>query len=280
MRYAQARFEALVSIGQLAVSEGAAFVIVAGDVFEANRVRPRTVVRAMEALAAIPVPVYLLPGSHDPLDAASVYRSPTFARSKPSHVTAAPVRCHSPLRRHPARPAGRAGVAGACDRLRGGPQRTRARRARERACGGVRAGVRYPRGRIVGCAYGRRDGLVRNDPGGDHPLGRGPAGRAGGATAAVGPTRSPRATFALGSVDVPRLTRAHGTRGDGCPAQERSCRVRISAPSAVMAMVCSVWAVRQPVALRSVQPSASMTSSSVSAMIHGSSARSTPGRSS
>lgn len=61
---------------------------------------------------------------------------------------------------------------------------------------------------------------------------------------------------------------------------DRLGSVRISAPSSVMAMVCSVWAVRQPVALRRVQPSASMTSSSVSAMTHGSSARSTPGRSS
>ncbi len=35
--------------------------------------------------------------------------------------------------------------------------------------------------------------------------------------------------------------------------------VRISAPSSVMAMVCSLWAVRQPVALRRVRPSASTT---------------------
>ena len=56
-------------------------------------------------------------------------------------------------------------------------------------------------------------------------------------------------------------------------------RVRISAPSPVMAIVCSLWAVRLPVALRSVQPSASVTSSAVSAMTHGSRARRRPGRS-
>jgi hypothetical protein len=38
--------------------------------------------------------------------------------------------------------------------------------------------------------------------------------------------------------------------------------VRTCAPSSVIAMVCSLWAVRQPVALRSVHPSASVTSSS------------------
>ena len=85
-RYAQARIDALVSIGELAAREDARFVVVAGDVFETNRVRPRTVGRALEAMAAIPVPVLLLPGNHDPLDAASVYRSPTFSRSRPANV--------------------------------------------------------------------------------------------------------------------------------------------------------------------------------------------------
>src|SRR5690348_4758658 len=85
-RYAQARIDALVSIGELAAREDARFVVVAGDVFETNRVRPRTVGRALEAIAAIPVPVLLLPGNHDPLDAASVYRSPTFSRSRPANV--------------------------------------------------------------------------------------------------------------------------------------------------------------------------------------------------
>lgn len=85
-RYAQARIDSLVSIGALATREDARFVVVAGDVFETNRVRPRTVGRALEAMAAISVPVLLLPGNHDPLDAASVYRSPTFTRAKPPNV--------------------------------------------------------------------------------------------------------------------------------------------------------------------------------------------------
>src|SRR6187399_2060423 len=85
-RYAQARIDALVSIGELAAREDARFVVVAGDVFETNRVRPRTVGRALEAMAAIPVPVLLLPGNHDPLDAASVYRSPTLTRARPPNV--------------------------------------------------------------------------------------------------------------------------------------------------------------------------------------------------
>lgn len=86
-RYAQARFDVLTTIGQLAADEAASFVVVAGDVFATNHVRPRTVLRALQALAAIPTPVYLLPGSHDPLDAASVFRSPTFLRAKSDNVT-------------------------------------------------------------------------------------------------------------------------------------------------------------------------------------------------
>jgi DNA repair exonuclease SbcCD nuclease subunit len=85
-RYAQARIDVLSAIGELADAEHAEFVVVAGDVFETNRVRPRTVGRALEALASIPVPVFLLPGNHDPLDAATVYRSPTFAGSAPPNV--------------------------------------------------------------------------------------------------------------------------------------------------------------------------------------------------
>jgi DNA repair exonuclease SbcCD nuclease subunit len=85
-RYAQARIDGLTAIGRIATAEQAEFIVVAGDVFETNRVRPRTVGRALEAMASIPVPVFLLPGNHDPLDAATVYRSPTFVRSAPPNV--------------------------------------------------------------------------------------------------------------------------------------------------------------------------------------------------
>jgi len=85
-RYAQARIDCLTAIGRIAADEKADLVVVAGDVFETNRVRPRTVGRALQAMASIAVPVFLLPGNHDPLDAASVYRSPTFLRSVPRNV--------------------------------------------------------------------------------------------------------------------------------------------------------------------------------------------------
>jgi DNA repair exonuclease SbcCD nuclease subunit len=86
-RFTQDRIDAIRRIGELAREHEAAFVVVAGDVFESNQVARQTVVRALEAMAAIPVPVLLLPGNHDPLDAASVYRSPTFGQRRPANVS-------------------------------------------------------------------------------------------------------------------------------------------------------------------------------------------------
>lgn len=85
-RWSAARLDAIRELGRVAVEERCEFVVAAGDVFESNQVDRRTVARACEALAAIPVPVFLLPGNHDPLDAANVYRSATWSAKKPGHV--------------------------------------------------------------------------------------------------------------------------------------------------------------------------------------------------
>ncbi len=94
--YTRARFDAIQSIGRVAKERGCEFLVVCGDVFETNQVDRKTVARALEALGTIEVPVYLLPGNHDPLDAGSIYRQPTFAHRKPAHVhvleSSAPVR--------------------------------------------------------------------------------------------------------------------------------------------------------------------------------------------
>lgn len=85
-RYSQARFDAIRRLGQIAKEEECEFVLVCGDAFESNQVDRRTVLRACEALKDVPVPVYILPGNHDPLNAASVYLSSTFSDQKPTHV--------------------------------------------------------------------------------------------------------------------------------------------------------------------------------------------------
>ncbi len=86
-RYSAARRDAVAALGALARETGAEFVVVAGDVFDANQLAPRVISQSLEAIRAIEVPVYLLPGNHDPLDASSVYTSVLFARECPDNVT-------------------------------------------------------------------------------------------------------------------------------------------------------------------------------------------------
>jgi DNA repair exonuclease SbcCD nuclease subunit len=86
-RFTAARIEAISRIGALAVAEGCSFVVVGGDVFESNQVERQVVVRSLEAMKGVPgITFYLLPGNHDPLDAASVFRSKTFVDNCPSNV--------------------------------------------------------------------------------------------------------------------------------------------------------------------------------------------------
>lgn len=84
-RFHQDRLDAVGRIAALAAERGAAFVVVGGDVFESNQLDRAVVARAVDALRAFTVPIVLLPGNHDPLDAASVYDSPAF-KAAPSSV--------------------------------------------------------------------------------------------------------------------------------------------------------------------------------------------------
>lgn len=86
-RYSAARRDAVAGLGVLARETGAEFVVVAGDVFDANQLAPRVISQSLEAMRDIGVPVYLLPGNHDPLDASSVYTSALFTRECPDNVT-------------------------------------------------------------------------------------------------------------------------------------------------------------------------------------------------
>jgi DNA repair exonuclease SbcCD nuclease subunit len=85
-RFSQARFDAIRTMGRVAKDENCQFMLVSGDAFESNQVDRKTVARTLEALKEVPVPVFILPGNHDPLNAASVYRSSTFIERKPPHV--------------------------------------------------------------------------------------------------------------------------------------------------------------------------------------------------
>ena len=85
-RYSQTRFDAIRAMGRIAKDKKCQFVLVCGDAFESNQVDRKTVARALEALKDVSVPVYILPGNHDPLNAVSVYGSSMFIDRKPAHV--------------------------------------------------------------------------------------------------------------------------------------------------------------------------------------------------
>ena len=86
-RFNGARLDVIEKMAELATDEKCEFVIVCGDVFESNQVQRQVVVRAFEKMAVFPqVVFFLLPGNHDPLDASSIYSSPTFRERCPENV--------------------------------------------------------------------------------------------------------------------------------------------------------------------------------------------------
>lgn len=83
-RYREARLAVIERLLRLAVDRDCGAVVVAGDVFDDNLVDDRTLRRAVDILRSSPVPVYLLPGNHDPYDPASIYRDPVFEELRPT----------------------------------------------------------------------------------------------------------------------------------------------------------------------------------------------------
>ncbi|MGD0638694.1 MAG: DNA repair exonuclease [Nitrososphaerales archaeon] len=84
--FSEARLDAVRRIGALASDQDCAFAVVCGDVFESNRLEKDVIRKALDAMGTIPVPLYLLPGNHDPIDAASIYRSRVFLEHQPKNV--------------------------------------------------------------------------------------------------------------------------------------------------------------------------------------------------
>jgi DNA repair exonuclease SbcCD nuclease subunit len=80
-RFSQARIDAIARLGEIATGRDARFIVAAGDIFESNQVSRETLLRTLDALDALPIPVFLLPGNHDPLDGASIFATPEFHRS-------------------------------------------------------------------------------------------------------------------------------------------------------------------------------------------------------
>ena len=87
-RFSAARLDVIEQMARLATEEQCDFVVVCGDVFESNQVQRHVLVRTFEKMATFPqLNFYLLPGNHDPLNASSIYTSPTFTERCPANVT-------------------------------------------------------------------------------------------------------------------------------------------------------------------------------------------------
>lgn len=74
----QERIEVLRRIGTLARERKAAFVLVAGDLFDSTTPSKSTVAAACSAIKEIGVPVYAIPGNHDHGGVGSVWTQPFF----------------------------------------------------------------------------------------------------------------------------------------------------------------------------------------------------------
>ncbi len=81
-----ARFEAVRRLARLAHEHGVDFVLVAGDVFDDAAVDHEVMERLVALLGAFaPIPVYLIPGNHDPV-AAHLYQDRRFREARPENV--------------------------------------------------------------------------------------------------------------------------------------------------------------------------------------------------
>lgn len=86
-RFTADRADAVRRLLELAQHRDCAFVVVAGDVFDHPNLSAQDLGRALEAMGSAPVPLYLLPGNHDPLGTGSLWDTPAVAGRLPPNVT-------------------------------------------------------------------------------------------------------------------------------------------------------------------------------------------------
>lgn len=74
----QERLEAIRRVRDVVVARRAAFVLIAGDVFDSPTPTKTVVAQALGAIGEIPVPVYAIPGNHDHGGPGSLWHQPFF----------------------------------------------------------------------------------------------------------------------------------------------------------------------------------------------------------
>ena len=77
-RVREERLAAAKRVGEVASAHAVEFVLVAGDTFEDNGVERALIQKTADILAGFSVPVYVIPGNHDPLVPGSVWEHPVW----------------------------------------------------------------------------------------------------------------------------------------------------------------------------------------------------------
>lgn len=77
-RVREERLLATKRVIEAAKDHGAEFVLIAGDTFEDNGVEHGLIQKVADILRSCPVPVYVIPGNHDPLTPGSVWEHPAW----------------------------------------------------------------------------------------------------------------------------------------------------------------------------------------------------------
>lgn len=72
-RFANDRIQAIRRVHDVAVQTNCAFIVVAGDFFDANSLSMQTILRVKEELKRLTMPAIFVAGNHDPLTADSMY---------------------------------------------------------------------------------------------------------------------------------------------------------------------------------------------------------------
>ncbi|TVQ50656.1 MAG: DNA repair exonuclease [Gammaproteobacteria bacterium] len=76
----EARIQAIERLGEVAAEADAAFIVVAGDLFDSATVPSATVSKTLAAIGALARPVYVIPGNHDHGGAGGIWGQAYFQR--------------------------------------------------------------------------------------------------------------------------------------------------------------------------------------------------------
>jgi len=139
----------------VARDQEAEFILMAGDTFEDNGVERALIQKVADILCSSPVPVYVIPGNHDPLTPGSVWEHPAWKSMEHVHV----LREEKPVD------------------IPGGtlyPCPVKDKRSRKDPTAWILSGEAVIR---IGLAHGTVEGIQQAEP--DHPIARDAASRAG-----------------------------------------------------------------------------------------------------